>query len=75
MAKSRFSKSSLQSLLESKIESLREEFDLPHPYDDGLHQIKKIKLSKKHPKHSEELRIYVWGQITGFYEIIEHIND
>ena len=40
MAKSRFSKSSLQSLLESKIETLREEFDLPHPYDDGLHQIK-----------------------------------
>ena len=69
----RFSKKSVSEFIDNRISILMEEYDLPHPHTNGTAQIDKIKL-QKHPKHSVDIRIYVWGEMSALYELVDDIH-
>ena len=71
MAKNRFSKKNLQSRLEDKISYIRKEYDLPDPNSNWLLQIELIRKRKDHPKHSDDMRIYMWGEISAYQIVID----
>ena len=71
MAKVRFSKSNLQSMLEDRISYIMEEYDLPDPNSNGWSQVELIRKGKDHPKHSDDMRIYMWGEISAYEEVID----
>jgi hypothetical protein len=71
MAKNRFSKKNLQLRLEDKISYIRKEYDLPDPNSNGWSQIELIRKRKDHPKHSDDMRIYMWGEISAYEEVID----
>ena len=67
----RFSKLNLQLKLEDKISHIRKEYDLPDPNSNGWSQIELIRKRKDHPKHSDDMRIYMWGEISAYEEVID----
>ena len=71
MKKVRFSKSNLQSMLEDKISHIMEEYDLPDPNSNGWHQIGLIIKDKNHKKHTYDMRIYMWGEISAYQMVID----
>ena len=71
MEKVRFSKSNLQSMLEDKISHIMKEYDLPDPNSNGWYQIELIRKGKDHPKHSDDMRIYMWGEISAYQMVID----
>ena len=71
MAKNRFSKKNLKLKLEDKISNIRKEYDLPDPNYNGRSQIELIRKKKDHPKHSDDMRIHMWGEISAYEEVID----
>ena len=73
MKKLRFSKSNLQTMIENRIFHIRREYDLPDPNSNGWSEIEIIKQRRKHPKHSDEMRIYMWGEISAYQQVIDEM--
>ena len=48
-----------------------EEYDLPDPNSNGWNQIELIRKGKDHPKHSDDMRIYMWGEISAYQMVID----
>ena len=73
MAKNRFSKKNLQLRLEDKISHIRKKYDLPYPNLNNWSQIELIRKGKDHPKHCDDIRIYMWGKISAYEEVIDEL--